>query len=228
MNSNPKKEIPVLFENDSLFIINKPAGISVQGGAGISNCIIDILERQCAAKLFPVHRLDKETSGVLLIAKTSQAAAEYSKILQAKTIVKEYRAVCFYAPPKQRGSIRTPLRENGTEKTAVTDYRVLKKTENHSYLSLALHTGRKHQIRIHLASLGCPIILDDKYGDFKQNKALQKAFGIKKMQLSAYSLTLPLDGKSRQIIAPLPAHMTEALEKLELGGGTCNPVRDAL
>jgi 23S rRNA pseudouridine955/2504/2580 synthase len=211
----------ILFEDDECLILNKPAGLAVQGGAGLTSSLDEILFSLRDPRPLLVHRLDKETSGVILTAKNREAAARFSALFSRreegtaagsqKELRKFYIAVCAGRPPAESGYIRTDLDIKGTVKKAETAYRlistgVLLETEKIEYAALELEpgTGRLHQIRRHLASIGCPILGDDKYGNFALNKTLRKSRGLKRLLLHAARLVI--SGKSGEIdvSAPLP------------------------
>ncbi len=208
------KDIPVIYTNTDILVVNKPFGIAVQGGEGVTVTIIDILERQSGGKIYPVHRLDKDTAGILVVARSARAASEYSKYITDGAFVKEYRALCFGEPPQKSGIIKIPAGRAGSEKPAETSWRMEAGANGFSVLSLGLGTGRMHQIRIHLASIGCPIIADDKYGDFKRNRKLRTDFKIRRLQLTACSLTLPVGTEEKHFTIPLPDHMIECITQL--------------
>ncbi len=205
------KDIPIVYEDADILVVNKPSGIACQGGAGVSVSIIDILERQTGKKIYPVHRLDKDTSGILAVALSSAAAAKYSQAVASKSLVKEYRAVCFGKPPRDQGRITTPAGRAGNEKPAETEYRVESAAGGASLLTLSLGTGRMHQIRVHLASIGCPIVADDKYGNFAMNRAVRSERGIRKLQLCAYALSVPFGGRLNRFEIALPDEMLACL-----------------
>lgn len=216
-------QIPILYENSEIYIINKPSGVSVQGGAGVTHPLDEILSRQVGKKVFPVHRLDKDTSGILVVAKNHESASKWTKLFSGKLngksaeIKKEYIAFCIGEFPKSSGTISEQILEHGQNKNAVTKYKVEDTWHGGeiaiSKVRLFLETGRMHQIRIHLAKIGCPIIGDDKHGNFRMNKVLRKEFGAKNLMLSAVSLTLPIDGKQQTFTVQLPSHM-ELFQKI--------------
>lgn len=203
------KNLDILFEDNSVIIVNKPAGLAVQGGKGVKTSLDKLLADFYAAKGMPapllVHRLDKDTSGVLLIAKTKDSAARFSKLFADKNkVVKQYIAVCGGTPKQQEGVISTKLEIQGKLKSSQTKYKVIKKGQldetEYSVLEIELDTGRMHQIRRHLAMIGCPILGDDKYGDFKLNKKLK----MKKLMLHAQRLIIK--ECNIDVFAPLPEY----------------------
>lgn len=244
------KEIPIIYENDEILVINKPAGLAVQGGQGIKNPMDQLLAQQLGAKVYPVHRLDKETSGLLVVARTASAAGLWTRLIASGQVKKEYQALCFglvqglkaESALGKTGRLTQQVRVAGEGKSAETFYRVagvfpaesclqreseLPREEGMqtalppkapiSLLELTLGTGRTHQIRIHLSQAGCPILADDKHGNFKVNKLIRKSLGIKTLQLAATRLTLPLEGRPATFQVPLPPHMASALEALSQG-----------
>jgi len=220
-----KKSIPIVYEDEAICIVNKPYGIPVQGGAHVSVCLTEILSKQLGIEIFPVHRLDKETSGLLVTAKSADAARSCRALFESKTVEKEYLALCFGGfertantkPVKKilpKGVIETPIIENGTPKPASSAYKLLASMDSYSLFSVRLHTGRMHQIRIHLAGIGYPIIGDDKHGNFVLNKQLWKTARIKKLQLCAHRLIFPIGDKKRLFTVPVPEHVQTALDAL--------------
>lgn len=208
------KDVPIIYEDDELVIVNKPCGLAVQGGAGISVCLIDVLEKQLGAKAYPVHRLDRDTAGLIIVAKSSKAAADLSDLVSGRALEKEYNAVCFGLPSPLSGVLKTDAGKAGREKPAETRYRVASSANGCALVSLTLITGRMHQIRMQLASAGTPIIADDKYGDFGKNRLIRSERGVRKLQLVSRSLGVPIQGKIRRFEIPLPDHMLSCLESL--------------
>ena len=220
-----KKSIPIVYEDEAICIVNKPFGIPVQGGSHIAICLTEILSKQLRTEIFPVHRLDKETSGLLVTAKSAAAARSCRALFESQAVEKEYLALCFgnfehsvnkktlKSSPKE-GIIDTPIMENGTLKPASSAYKLLAGTDAYSLFSVRLHTGRMHQIRIHLAGIGCPIIGDDKHGNFALNKKLWKTARIKKLQLCAYRLRFPIGGMPHLFTIPIPEHIQAAIDML--------------
>lgn len=266
--------IPIIYEDSEILVIQKRQGLAVQGGAGISHSVDSDLAAQVGQKIYLVHRLDKDTSGLLVCAKNPRAAAKWTRVLGEKAAEKEYKALCFGAMENPRGKISSDIVERGVKKRAETFYETEKVfeipweragensenrygekfgnfteenslekkivTENSaekkaekfvaenscaeskfpagalprtiSLIRLRLGTGRTHQLRIHLAAEGVPICGDDKYGDFAANRFLKKRFGIKRLCLCAFRLTLPLADGRRTF--EIEADFSKALEAM--------------
>ncbi len=152
-----------------------------------------------------VHRLDKDTSGALLTAKTREAAARFSRLLGTdRQAVKQYIAVCAGSPVKKEGIISQDLMIRGVLKKSETRYKVIKSGE-FSLLELELGTGRMHQIRRHLAMTGNPVLGDDKYGDFTLNKKLRKEKGLKRLLLHSSRIVIKSEFQL-DVTAPLPEY----------------------
>jgi 23S rRNA pseudouridine955/2504/2580 synthase len=206
--------IPIIYENDEIIIINKPAGLAVQGGQGVVHSVDRDFAEQLGYKIYLVHRLDKDTSGLMIVAKTPLAAGKWTKLIGSKIARKEYLALCAGKMPSKSGVIKEEVIQHGDSKAAVTHYQVEKEWtvpyENEEgggeiplcLIRLQLETGRMHQIRIHLEKNGCPIAGDDQHGNFKMNKLLKKVCKIKRLQLAAVKLTIPLEGKERIFEVP--------------------------
>jgi 23S rRNA pseudouridine955/2504/2580 synthase len=233
----PQSERPdwrFIFEDDALLAIDKPAGMAVHGGSGISLGVIEALRqhRPEAKFLELVHRLDRETSGVLLLAKKRSALTAMHAMLRGEAqsrVEKHYYALVQGAWPDQRRSVKIKLAKyvtaSGERRVAVdeedgqeshTIFNRVEQLPGATLLDCDIRTGRTHQIRVHLASLGYPIIGDDKYGDFPLNKhvAAAKNGGLKRMFLHAYSMafTHPLSGEKITIEAPLSKDLSHYLD----------------
>jgi 23S rRNA pseudouridine955/2504/2580 synthase len=227
----PATEFPILFEDESLLAINKPAGTAVHGGSGVSFGVIEQLRsaRPQAKFLELVHRLDRETSGVLLVAKKRSALTAMHEIMREGHSDKRYLTLVLgqWKNAKQhvklplhkfdtsQGEKRVMVREDG--QASHTIFTILKSYAGSTLLEAQLKTGRTHQIRVHTSHLGFPIAGDDKYGDFARNKELMK-LGLKRMFLHAHSIAFnhPLTGEPLSIIAPLAPELQKYLDKLDV------------
>lgn len=211
--------IPIVYENEEIIIINKPAGVSVQGGEGVAHPLDRELPKQTGHEIFLVHRLDKDTSGLMIAAKTKPAAAKWSKLVASRAVKKEYDAICIGTFSERQGVITDDVVQHGEIKRAVTQYAVSEVFEidcggeklSLSLVHLTLETGRMHQIRIHLAKKGCPIALDDKHGNFAKNKLLKKYCGTKRLLLCASKLSLPLSEKEKIMRIALPDYFEKPI-----------------
>lgn len=205
-----------IYENQEILVYDKPSGLAVQPGAGISTSVIEILKAELPEEPFLVHRLDRDTSGVLVVAKNRVAAGKFSRLMMGDGIRKEYVALCPGRFLRPVGIIRDDILQHGETKKAETRYKVEAEytdgTRIFSMVSLELGTGRMHQIRLHLAGIGHPVLGDDKHGDFKLNRELKKALGLKKLMLHARRLTIPTNNV---VEAPLPEHFQTLLAKLQ-------------
>ncbi len=218
--------LPVVHEDAALIVIDKPSGVAVHGGSGVSYGVIESLraERPEAKFLELVHRLDRDTSGLLMVAKKRSALVELHRMLREGEVDKRYLAVVkgrwsgkaelresLHKYVTAQGERRVAVREDG--QSAVTRVKALKAKDSASLLELQLLTGRTHQIRVHLAHAGHPVLGDDKYGDFELNKALEKN-GVKRLFLHACKLTLlhPVSGTALAFKSPVPAEMKAFVE----------------
>jgi 23S rRNA pseudouridine955/2504/2580 synthase len=204
------KHLEILFEDDLLIAVNKPAGLAVQGGKEVKSSVDRILAEIFTPPPLLVHRLDKDTSGVLLAAKGRETASRISRFFgSGGRVKKQYIAVCSGRPPKKEDSITQELKIRGVMKDSETRYKVIKNGKLHtedeySILEIELGTGRMHQIRRHLSMIGNPILGDDKYGDFSLNKKLRKA-GVKRLLLHAFRLVIK-DEFQLDVSAPVPQY----------------------
>jgi 23S rRNA pseudouridine955/2504/2580 synthase len=230
----PGMEFPILFEDSHLLVIDKPAGVAVHGGSGVSYGVIEQLRaaRPDAKFLELVHRLDRETSGLLLLAKKRSALTNLHEQMREGTTDKRYLTVVHGDWRNKRQHVKLPLHKYSTpdgERRVVvqaggmeshTVFTLLRKWDKFALLEAELKTGRTHQIRVHLASSGFPILGDDKYGDFALNRELQKAADdrgpLRRMFLHAYQITFthPDSGKEVTVKAPLPAECERFLVSL--------------
>lgn len=230
----PRVVFDILYEDAAFLVINKPSGLAVHGGSGISLGAIEQLRaaRPQAKFLELVHRLDRDTSGVLMLAKKRSALVALHEQLREGRVQKIYLAlVCGHWREAKR-AVKAPLQKhllaNGERRVSVNDqdgqaahtiFRLRKswpKTQPpFSLLEAELKTGRTHQIRVHLTHLGFPIAGDDKYGDFPLNKILKKQI-LKRMFLHAYQtiITHPDSGATLQFEAPLPAELESTITYL--------------
>jgi 23S rRNA pseudouridine955/2504/2580 synthase len=210
------KRITVLFENDDCLVLNKPPGLAVQGGREVGTSLDAILAEEWSPRPLLVHRLDRDTSGVILVAKNREAAARFSALFAGEGICKRYLAVCAGSPQREEGIIRLDLGVRGRAKPSETRYRRISGAGGFSLLELDLRTGRTHQIRRHLAQIGHPIPGDDKYGDFALNRRLRKTRGLRRLLLHASRLFLREEsaGFPLDVTAPLPDYFERFLAGL--------------
>ena len=204
----------VIFKNNDIIVLNKPAGLAVQGGSGLTQHIdgmLGALKYEYEEDPRLVHRIDKETSGILVLARTRQFADKLTKAFREHKLPKTYLAITHNIPPKDEGKITLPIEE----KSAQTVYETLDVVGDKFALVKANPlSGRKHQIRIHLHSIACPIIGDKKY--FLTPKPFVPEIK-NKLYLHAYKMDLScLYNKKLEIVAPLPKHFKEALVVLGL------------
>ncbi|MGF1679462.1 MAG: RluA family pseudouridine synthase [Candidatus Methylacidiphilales bacterium] len=215
-------DLDVLFEDEDVIVLNKKAGVSVHPGAGCRmGTLVGGLLHHCRGKLSGiggverpgiVHRLDKDTSGVMIAAKNDFAHQKLSEAFQQRRVVKIYRGYAHRSPTMESGSWREPLGRHPLhrQKQAVrlsggreawTDYRVLDRYAKYTFLQFVLHTGRTHQIRVHASHAGCPLVGDVAYGGSMNLEA-----GVKRQLLHACHLEIPhpRGGETLAISAPMP------------------------
>lgn len=231
----PARQFPVLFEDEHLIALDKPAGVAVHGGSGVSFGVIEQLRRARPQTKFLelVHRLDRETSGILLVAKKRSALTRLQDQFRDRETGKTYLALVAGHWPANKKVLDKPLlkyllpfkdgkegerrvkiasKDDPEGMKSVTLVKVgkhlLQPHGEFTLLEVTIKTGRTHQIRVHLASEGFPIAGDDKYGDFERNKALQK-LGLKRMYLHAWRLQFkhPATDESLELLAALPADL---------------------
>lgn len=242
----PKKRkkttpLPVLYEDAACMVICKPAGITMHPGTGTApgeETVLSALEPLFAERELPfsesevlVHRLDKDTTGCLLVAKTPKAHMKLQEQFASRSVEKAYLAIVVGIPSPKAAVIDAPIGRHGTERTrmavhqatasrnAKTTYRTLDTNTDDgiAVLECDLHTGRTHQIRVHLSAIGHPILGDDTYGT-PTAKTLAKSLKIDTVCLHAWKLSFDSPAKKKRVdvIAELPKTMVSVLKKLQL------------
>lgn len=224
------KPLDVVFEDEALLVIDKPAGKAVHGGSGVSYGVIEQLrsQRPEARMLELAHRIDRETSGLLIVAKKRAALKVLHDMMREGAMEKRYFALVpgRWSNPLQHvkaplfkyltpeGERRVRVSEEGKPSHSVV--RLVRRWARFSLLEVELKTGRTHQIRVHLAHLGFPICGDDKYGDFALNKQLEQA-GLKRMFLHAARLSFahPVTGQPIALEAALPKELRDFVDDLD-------------
>lgn len=239
VKTSRRLEDAILYMDKHLIVLNKPSGLATQGGSGLKEHVDGMLdqlsfEKNTRPKL--VHRLDRDTSGVLLVARTAQAAAGLSRALAGRDASKIYWALVKGVPKQKHGIVKAALAKEGVRgkgermtvsedddaKFALTEYAVMGQAgQEFAWVAARPVTGRTHQIRVHLASLGTPIVGDFKYGG---TDAKGKGAIVDKLHLHARSIDIPRpDGGRLQVTAPLSPHMAKSWELL---GFDANDKRD--
>lgn len=231
----------VLFQDESLLVINKPAGVAVHGGSNISFGVIEQLRAQNPNWKFLelVHRLDRDTSGTLLLAKKRSALVELHRQIREREMDKRYLVLVKGKWQNQRQNVKLLLhkyhtdsgerrvavaidkKDNSQDMTSHTVFTLKKTWQDFSLLEAELITGRTHQIRVHLSHLGFPIVGDDKYGDYQLNKELNRSSGkgpkLKRMFLHASIAVVkhPATGENLRIEAPLANDLKKFMNELD-------------
>lgn len=209
----------VLYRDDELLVIDKPPGLAVQGGSGVSrhlDAMLDALRFGARQRPRLVHRLDKDTSGALLLARDVGTAARLAAAFRARAVRKLYWALVVGAPPATRGTIDIPLAKRrgrggermagGAGRGARTRYAVIARAGQATWLALEPVTGRTHQLRAHLAAIGAPVQGDGKYGG--RAAFLPAREVVPRLHLHAREIALEsAPGRTLRFVAPLPAHM---------------------
>jgi len=223
--------LDILFENSDLIVVNKPAGMVVHPAPGhesgtLVNAVLahapDIEGIGGEDRPGVVHRLDKETSGLILLAKNERAHRWLQEQFKSRKVEKVYLALVDGAPPTPTGRVEAPIGRStshrkqmavtpeGKGREAISEYRTLESFKNHTLLEVHPLTGRTHQIRLHMEFLGCPVVGDRMYGHHKTSLPLERHF------LHAYQLKITLPGEPSQRLfeAPLPVELELTLEQL--------------
>lgn len=229
--------VPVLFEDQHIIVLNKPPGLPVHPGAGHpKGTLVNALLAHCTdlsgigGSLRPgiVHRLDKNTTGVMVAAKNDTAHLELARQLKERSMRRTYRAIVQGVPRTDRGIIEAPIGRHPVDRKkmavlqsgrqAKTRFLVLERFGGHAYVEVCLDTGRTHQIRVHMAYIGHPVLADPEYGP---GQHLTSAFGMERQALHALKINLihPFTGEPLEFEAPLPSDMERALALLRSGQG---------
>ena len=221
----------VLYEDERLIVLNKPSGVAVHGGSGLDWGLIEAMRklRPDVPELELVHRLDRETSGCLLLSKRRSTLRELHRLIRDKAVDKRYQALLaghlerrerWVSAPLRKSSLRSGERvvrvDRGEGKPARTLFRALQRLGDCTLVEVALDTGRTHQIRVHAAHLGTPVAGDEKYGDAEANRRL-RCLGLKRLFLHASTLTFQPSYRRQplRIEAPLPAALQALIEVLQ-------------
>jgi len=220
--------VPILFEDDDILAVNKPEGLAtIPERRAKGDSVFEALSNERDEKLYVVHRIDKETSGLILFARTAATHRWLCRQFEDRTVSKTYLALCHGAIVGDRGTIEEPLRQFGSGRVAVdpergkpsvTEYEVRQRCEHFTLVAAYPRTGRRHQIRVHLYHLGHLIVGDPLYGD----KVLQQGFD--RLMLHAWKLSVRLpSGRTLALEAPLPESFTRVLEAVGMAGRLCGP-----
>ena len=219
--ARPAGGLDIVFEDDDILVLNKSAGVAVHEGKGIlkRDTVLGQLEATYRARgIAPrlVHRIDKDTSGLLVAAKNDETAERLERLFETGDVEKEYIALVAGRLPAKRDTIDSPLpgREGG-QVTAVTHYKVEREFPGTALARVRIDTGRMHQIRLHFAAIRHPVVMDDEHGDFAFNKEFRKKFGLKRQFLHAAMIAFDYRGKMRKWTAELPEDLARTLERLE-------------
>ncbi len=217
----------IAFEDDGLLVIDKPAGLAVHGGSGVSLGLIEALRllRPDAKFMELVHRLDRDTSGLIMVAKKRSALLALHTQLRGDGIDKCYLALAAGQWPSQRRRIEAPLEKNTLRsgervvrvtvegKQALTEFKVVERFKSATLMEARPITGRTHQIRVHAQYASHPLACDDKYGDREADLRFREQ-GLKRLFLHAYQLTLPWQGESLRLTAQLAPELSQFLTLL--------------
>lgn len=228
----PNIDIEIIFENDDFYVINKPSGIPVHTAITHSNyslCDYMIDNNFTLANIIPdrpgiVHRLDKDTSGLMLIAKNNDSYEKLINIFKNRDIIKSYYAYIFSNKLPEIGIINSPIarsKQNPVKMTlsndgkeAISKFKVVSYTDNTTLMDVNILTGRTHQIRVHFSSLNFPVLGDEVYGH-QESKALSKILRIKRQLLHAYSLEFKYNEEEYSFKSKLPDDFQAIIDKLK-------------
>lgn len=235
---NEAQEIPlnVVFEDEHLIVIDKPAGLVVHPAAGnLDGTLVNALLHHCAGQLSGiggvarpgiVHRIDKDTSGLMLAAKTDRAHEGLARQFKAHSIDRRYKAIVSGRPKLKQGSVDAPLARSpanrkkmaivASGKRAVTHWRVLEELRGASLVECRLETGRTHQVRVHMASIGHPLLGDPVYGHVRELREVLETLDFRRQALHAARLGFihPINSHALAFDSEMPADMQELFNKL--------------
>ncbi|HVI55626.1 MAG TPA: RluA family pseudouridine synthase [Luteibacter sp.] len=216
----------VIFEDKHFLVIDKPVGIAAHGGSGVSHGAIELLRAARPNEhLELVHRLDRDTSGVLVLAKSRSGLTGLQALIRTNEVTKQYLCLMTGTPRKAKFDVNAPLlksvmhggerlvRVDDAGKPSLTYFKELEQYPDARLMQATLGTGRTHQIRVHAQYAGHPLAGDPKYGDEAANKRF-RAMGLKRMFLHAARMSFDLDGKNYDFSAPLPDELKAFLDKL--------------
>ncbi|MBO7573418.1 MAG: RNA pseudouridine synthase [Bacilli bacterium] len=224
----------IVFEDENLLIINKPRGLLLQQDGDTSHLSLDVFVANYLNKTaMPVHRLDKDTSGLCVFAKNKKTADEMSKVFNDHSQIEKHYITLVAGNVEEDGKIDAPLRKSFEKKKmvvapiksgakpAITKYHPIEKYKDYTLLDVQLLTGRTHQIRAHMSYIRHHVIGDIKYGDFKVNNIFKREFNFENQFLHAYKLKfLDINGplkylKNKEFSVDLPPELQEILKKLD-------------
>lgn len=225
MNSGEEKFVSILWNSEELVILDKPAGVETVSETGGPSLLALARDALALPDLLPVHRLDRDTTGVQIFARSQAAAKKAEDAFRRREVEKEYLALCLGCPFNATGTIRRRLtawsggrrpvqvaKSGGLE--AETAYRVLASCPGSggdtALILFRPHQGRTHQIRVHAAAIGHPILGDDQYGDRKANSRIKALCGLARQGLHAWRIHFPWNNVMLDIEAPPPADMEKA------------------
>lgn len=234
-------QIEILYEDDDMAIVNKPAGLLVIPDRFNSDLpsLNRVLERQLGQQIWVVHRLDRDTSGVICFAKSEHSHKYLSRLFEAHEVGKFYAGLVVGRVTPEDGRIEAPIAEHPTVKgkmtvtrkgkASITDYKVAAQWPLYSLMQFQIHTGRTHQIRVHMQSIGHPIVCDELYGDGKpfllsnikrkyklSEKEEQEKPILSRLALHSYRLVLHKeDGKLIDVQAEIPKDMSACIKQLD-------------
>lgn len=236
-----KMDLNIVYEDEDILVIDKPSGLVVHPGAGnshIEDSLVNGLLYHCKGNLSDingvlrpgiVHRLDKDTSGLLLVAKNDKAHRALSKQFQERKVDKYYYALLIGVLEPKKGIIEAPIGRDSRErkkmnvvserrgKMAISKYEVVNYFDGYTFVKIKLITGRTHQIRVHFSSIGFPILGDDLYGKHKDNKIIKEEIDLKRQFLHAGRIEFSLPGSTKRMEfeSPLPEDLQKVLDYLD-------------